>query len=76
VTSETWRFFVKIPPKKEEVAVVEVATKYGAPIFAHDSIPPVKVVVPVFVKRFRPEKVFESARRVEEAKAQVVVENE
>ena len=33
------------PPKKVEVAVVEVATKYEAPIVG-DSIPPEKVEVP------------------------------
>ena len=33
------------PPAKVEVAVVEVALKYGAAIFDHDSIPPAKVEV-------------------------------
>jgi hypothetical protein len=33
------------PPKKVEVAVVEVALKYGAAILVPDSIPPEKVEV-------------------------------
>jgi hypothetical protein len=33
------------PPANVEVAVVDVALKYGAPILSHDSIPPRKVDV-------------------------------
>lgn len=51
-------------PWSVEEAVVDVALKYGAPIFVPDSIPPLYVVVPVFVNLFRPERVLESARRV------------
>ena len=39
-------FTVK-PPLNEEVAVVEVALKYGAPILPHASIPPAKEEVAV-----------------------------
>ena len=35
------------PPLKVEVAVVEVALKYGAAILSHDSMPPAKVDVAV-----------------------------
>ena len=63
-------------PMKVEEAVVDVALKYGAPIRVPDSIPPLYVVVPVVVNRLRPEKVLESARSVDEAKAQVEVEYE
>jgi hypothetical protein len=63
----------RTPPPNVEVAVVPVALKYGAAIFVPDSIPPEKVVVPVVVKTFNPEKRFESARRVDDAKVQVVV---
>jgi hypothetical protein len=50
-----------------EEAVVEVALKYGAPILVPLSMPPEYVVVPVLVNLFRPVKVLESARRVDEA---------
>ena len=39
------------PPAKVEVAVVEVAKKYGAPILVPDSMPPEKVEVAVEVPR-------------------------
>ena len=56
-----------------EEAVVEVALKYGAPILVPDSMPPENVVEPVLVKRFKPEKILESPRRVEEAAVMVWV---
>jgi hypothetical protein len=63
-----------IPPLNVDVAVVLVALKYGAPIRVPDSMPPEKVVVPEFPKRFCPVKRLLSARRVVEANVQVVVE--
>jgi hypothetical protein len=65
-----------VTPWNVDEAVVEVALKYGAPIFVPDSIPPEYVVVPVLVKRFNPEKVLESASKEEEANVQVEVANE
>jgi hypothetical protein len=56
----------RTPPEKVEVPVVDVALNIGAPIRLA-SMPREKVVVPVVVKAFKPEKRFESARRVEEA---------
>ena len=38
-----------MPPAKVEVAVVEVALKYGAPILVPDSMPPENVEVAVVV---------------------------
>ena len=48
---------------KVEALTVEVAKNRLAPIFG-DSRPPEYVVVPVFVKRFAPEKVFESGNKI------------
>jgi len=45
VMSVRAKFLARTPPKKVLVAVVEVATKYGAPILLQDSIPPAKVDV-------------------------------
>jgi hypothetical protein len=56
------------PPANVEVAVLDVALKYGAPIFDHDSIPPRKVevavdliwrgIVVVGVREFTPKMLF------------------
>jgi hypothetical protein len=39
----TFRRFASTPPANVDVAVVEVALKYGAPMSFHDSMPPTKV---------------------------------
>jgi hypothetical protein len=56
-------------------AEVDVATRTAEPIIGA-SIPPLYVVVPVVVNRFKPESVFASESSVDEAKVQVDVENE
>ena len=81
---------IEIPPEREsevpceleklklfkvEEAVVEVAKSRATPSIGV-STPPEYVVVPELLKRFAPEKLFESASRVEEAKVQVDVANE
>jgi hypothetical protein len=43
VMSESLKFLAETPPANVDVAVVEVALKYGAPMSFHDSMPPTKV---------------------------------